>query len=289
MRSPRLRTLLVNTLLVAVGWPMLSPVSASATGEVAPGIQIVPGKTVAGSQPDGNSIVIDAPEGLIVIDTGRHASHAQRVLELVRASGKPLRAVINSHWHLDHVGGNALLRAAYPRVDVYATAAIDEALSGFLVDYRKQLEGALLKAATDARTSESLRTEIALIDAGPRLKPTRVISESSSVKIAGRTLELHVEHSAVTAGDIWVFDPETQLLIAGDLVTLPAPFLDTACPERWQAALEGLSRKRFNRLIPGHGAPMDAAAFNTYRAAFNKLVSCGDDRKQAKRAAACRR
>jgi glyoxylase-like metal-dependent hydrolase (beta-lactamase superfamily II) len=104
------------------------------------------------------------------------------------------------------------------------------------------------------------------------------------VRIAGRTLELHVEHSAVTAGDIWVFDPDTQVLIAGDLVTLPAPFFDTACPERWQAALERLSRKRFKRLIPGHGAPMDTAAYNTYRAAFNRLVSCGDSRKQSKSA-----
>jgi glyoxylase-like metal-dependent hydrolase (beta-lactamase superfamily II) len=277
-------TPLVKTLLIAVGWLTLSSVSASSTDDVAPGIQLVRGKTVAGSQPDGNSIVIDAPEGLIVVDTGRHADHTQRVLELVRASGKPIRAIINSHWHLDHVGGNVLLRAAYPAIDVYATSAIDEALGGFLVNYRKQVEDALSKTESDARASESLRTEIALIDAGPKLRPTRIVRESSSVKIAGRPLELHVEHSAVTAGDIWVFDPKTQVLIAGDLVTLPAPFLDTACPERWQAALDVLSRKRFTRLIPGHGAPMDTAAFNTYRAAFNRLVSCSDDRKQARSA-----
>jgi glyoxylase-like metal-dependent hydrolase (beta-lactamase superfamily II) len=266
-------------LLIAVGWLTLSPVAAE---EIAPGIQLIPGKTAAGSQPDGNSIVLRAPEGLIIVDTGRHAEHTQRVLDLAKASRTPIRAIINSHWHLDHVGGNVLLRAAYPDIEVYATPAIDDALTGFLANYRKQLEGALTKAERNARTSENLRSEIALIDAGPKLKPTIVVSRSSTLNIAGRTLELNVERLAVTAGDIWVFDQESKVLIAGDLVTLPAPFLDTACPERWQSALETLSRKRFSRLIPGHGAPMDATAFNTYRTAFNELVACGADSKQTK-------
>ncbi len=82
-----------------------------------------------------------------------------------------------------------------------------------------------------------------------QLRPTRVVTHSSSVTIAGRAPELHVEQSAVTAGDIWVFDPTTQVLIAGDLVTLPAPFFDTACPARWQTALRTLSQQRFARLI----------------------------------------
>jgi glyoxylase-like metal-dependent hydrolase (beta-lactamase superfamily II) len=250
--------------------------------EVAPNIELVPGKTVAGSQPDGNSILITAPEGLIVIDTGRHPEHTQRVLDLAKATGKPIRAIINSHWHLDHVGGNVLLKRAYPGVEVYATAAIDSALNGFLTEYRAQLEDALPKAEADSTAAAAIRAEIALIDDGMQLRPTRVVAHSSQVTIAGRALELHVERSAVTAGDIWVFDPATQVLIAGDLVTLPAPFFDTACPARWQAALRTLSQKRFARLIPGHGALMDRAAFDKYHAAFDHLVTCGKDRKRSK-------
>jgi glyoxylase-like metal-dependent hydrolase (beta-lactamase superfamily II) len=245
-----------------------------------PNFELIPGKTVAGSQPDGNSIVITAPEGLIVIDTGRHAEHTQRVLDFAKATGKPVRAIINSHWHLDHVGGNVLLRQAYPNVEVYATPAIDSALTGFLKNYHAQLEGTLAKAEGDAATS--YRAEIALIDAGEQLKPTRVVTHSAKVTIAGRALELHVEQAAVTAGDIWVFDPAARVLIAGDLVTLPAPLFDTACPARWQASLRSLAQKRFSQLIPGHGAPMDRAAFNTYRIAFDRLVTCGNDRTQPK-------
>ena len=267
---------------MTAGCPTLLLFALALSG--APDIELIPGKTVSGSQPDGNSLVITAPEGLIVMDTGRHVEQTQRVLDFAKASSKPVRAIINSHWHLDHVGGNVLLRQAYPNVEVYATSAIDSALTGFLKDYRAQLEGALTKAEGEA--AANYRAEIALIDAGEQLKPTRVVTQSSKVTIAGRPLELHVEQSAVTAGDLWVFDPATRVLIAGDLVTLPAPFFDTACPARWQVSLRSLSQKQFSQLIPGHGAPMDRAAFNVYRKAFDNLVTCGNDSKQHKSACA---
>src|SRR5262249_301663 len=78
-----------------------------------------------------------------------------------------------------------------------------------------------------------------------------------------------------TAGDVWLFDPATKTLIAGDLVTLPVPFLDTACPERWAKALDGLAATGFTVLVPGHGEPMVPADFATYRTAFANLLACG--------------
>jgi len=179
--------------------------TASPADKVAPDIQLVMGKTAAGSQPDGNGVLIDAPDGLIVFDTGRHAEHTRQVLDVSRQIGKPIRAIINSHWHLDHVGGNVLVRAAFPAVDVYATAAIDDALGGFLASYRKQLADVLAKPDVDTRTAESSRAEIALIDAGAQLKPTRVVEKSSRMTIAGRALELHVERSAVTVDPLRLF------------------------------------------------------------------------------------
>lgn len=274
------RSARVGTVLLLAAATCLASVALPAE-KVAPNIELITGKTAAGSQPDGNSVLIDAPDGLIVFDTGRHAEHTRQVLDAARQSGKPIRAIINSHWHLDHVGGNVLVRAAYPSADVYATSAIDAALDGFLANYRKQLADVLARPDLDPRMAESSRAEIALINAGAQLKPTRVVEKSSHMTIAGRALELYVERAAVTAGDIWLFDPRTRVLIAGDLVTLPAPFFDTACPGRWQTALATLSRKPFSQLIPGHGAVMDRAQFDTYRVAFDNLVGCGNDTAKA--------
>jgi glyoxylase-like metal-dependent hydrolase (beta-lactamase superfamily II) len=267
-------------LVVAVAAVFFRSPDLTAATTVAPGIHLIPGTAAPGSQPDGNSIIIDAPEGLIVVDTGRHPAHTQQLIEYAAAEGRPIRAIVNSHWHLDHVGGNVLLRAQYPDTQVYASSAIDDALTGFLADYRKQLETVLVRPDTSPPTADSLRAEISLIDSGPALRPTQVISRSGRRVIAGRPLEIHLERSAVTAGDVWIFDRKTRVLISGDLVTLPAPFLDTACPTRWAQALARLAAERFEWLIPGHGAPMRAADVATYRQSFDHLLACSSDKQR---------
>jgi glyoxylase-like metal-dependent hydrolase (beta-lactamase superfamily II) len=92
--------------------------------------------------------------------------------------------------------------------------------------------------------------------------------------IAGRALQVHLELNAVTAGDIWVFDPKTHVLLSGDLVTLPAPFFETACPAHWRESLGRLEKTPFEVLVPGHGAPMHRAQFTAYRKAFVNLLEC---------------
>lgn len=240
---------------------------------VAPGVDLIPGSFVPNQQPDGNSVIFRARDGLVVIDTGRHAEHTRRILDYARAANLPIKAVINSHWHLDHISGNARVREAFSDVQVYASAAIDEAMHGFLANYRKQLEGAIAQSKDQVQI-DAWREEIARIDAGRALYPDIVIDKTQTRLIAGNDFMLHLESHAVTAGDVWVFDPETHTLVAGDLVTLPVPFLDTACPARWNNALGDLSRTDFKTLIPGHGAPMSRAQFATYRSAYNKLFAC---------------
>ena len=247
---------------------------ACAASLIAPGTYFVEGETTPNRQPDGNSIIITAPKGLIVFDTGRHKEHAQALLNFARAQDRPIAALINSHWHLDHVGGNPLLRGAFTDIHVYASTAIDAARTGFLAEYRAQLVTEIERAAKNSDAQESLRTEIALIDAGPALGPTDAITASGPVIIAGRALQVHLESHAVTAADVWVFDPETRLLLAGDLVTLPAPFFESACPAGWRASLAQLEKAPFDWLVPGHGAPMHRPQFTAYRKAFANLLEC---------------
>jgi glyoxylase-like metal-dependent hydrolase (beta-lactamase superfamily II) len=87
---------------------------------------------------------------------------------------------------------------------------------------------------------------------------------------------------AATEGDVWLYDSQLRLVIAGDLVVAPVPFMDTACPEGWRDALDRIAATRFVTLIPGHGAPMDRAAFLAWRVAYNAFVDCGrSDRPRA--------
>jgi glyoxylase-like metal-dependent hydrolase (beta-lactamase superfamily II) len=249
---------------------------ACAATLIAPGTFLVEGEATPNRQPDCNSILIEAPRGLIVFDTGRHQEHTQQLLDFARLQGRPIAAIINSHWHLDHIGGNPQLRAAFPDLQVYASDAINAARAGFLADYRAQLATEIAGAAKNPDAQAAMRAEMALIDAGAELGPTETIAASRPMTIAGRPLRVYLESHAVTAGDVWVFDPETRMLLAGDLVTLPAPFFESACPSRWQASLAHLDKTPFERLVPGHGAPMRRQQFTAYRRAFSKLLACAD-------------
>ena len=86
--------------------------------------------------PDGNTVVLDAPRGLIVFDTGRHPEHAQAILDYAKARHGRSRRSSTRHWHLDHTTGNWDIRQAYPRVQVYASNALEGALATFLKDGR---------------------------------------------------------------------------------------------------------------------------------------------------------
>lgn len=268
------RMILVATALVVAS-------ARLAALEIAPGVELVAGAFVAGAQPDGNTVILRGVDGLVVVDSGRHVEHTRRIVEHARGAKVAVSWIVNTHWHLDHVGGNPLLRREFPAVRVLASDAIHGALEGFLANYRRQLEQLAAAAASD-EAAQPFRSELAILDAAPALVPDETVTASGRRVLAGRALELHLESHAVTAGDLWILDTETGILIAGDLVTLPAPLLDTACPERWSQVLGRLAAVEFSTLLPGHGPAMDRAAFARYRAAFDDLLACAASASSAR-------
>ena len=251
---------------------MITTLFLLATLSVAPNVDLIPGGFKPGSQPDGNTIVFRGSKGLIVVDTGRHADHTREIVDYAHAAKLPVAAIINTHWHLDHIGGNAMLRREFPAVRIYASGALAGARKGFLANYHKQLEEMVAKTG-----GQSLKDEIALIDAGDALMPDVVIDKSGKRDIAGRTFEIGLEKDSVTAGDLWIFDPKTRALVTGDLITVPVPFLDTACPQNWKASLDRLSKLHFDVVVPGHGDVMHRAEFEIYRTAYANFLACTEN------------
>ena len=113
-----------------------------------------------------------------------------------------------------------------------------------------------------------------MIDDVAASTPDLRISELATIDLAGRGVSLGVERHAVTGGDVWLYDAASQVLAAGDLVTLPAPLFDTACPERWTQALDRIATLRFRWLVPGHGAPLGRGQFVIYRESYERLLRC---------------
>jgi glyoxylase-like metal-dependent hydrolase (beta-lactamase superfamily II) len=247
---------------------------AGAAGAVTP-YHVIPGAVPLNAGPDGNTIVLDAPKGLIVFDTGRHPEHAQAILDYAKARHRPIAAVINSHWHLDHTTGNWDIRRAYPHVAIYASNALEGALATFLKDSRADTNKMLADPKTPAATRDQLERGIAVIDHPERIRPNHIVAKSGRMAIAGRKLDVHLAHFGATEGDVWLFDPKTRVAIVGDLVVGLVPFMDTACAGGWSKALYQIGATPFTTLIPGHGDPMTRADFLAWRKAYNAFVACG--------------
>ena len=248
----------------------------TALGPAAPGgTSVIPGGYQPGSQPDGNTVVFDAPQGLVVLDTGRHPAHSQKILDFAANAGKPIVAVINSHWHLDHVSGNPRLRAAHPGLKVYASDAIDGAMHGFLANSKRDAMAFLSDPDVPEAVKAEVRADIATIDSGKAVYPDVVVSKPGEMLFGGREFRIGLAHAA-TRGDLWVYDPAHAFLASGDLGTLPVPFLDTACPAQWSAELGRLDALAFERMVPGHGPQLDHAQFSAYRRSFDAFIACAN-------------
>jgi glyoxylase-like metal-dependent hydrolase (beta-lactamase superfamily II) len=241
---------------------------------VAKGVWLIPGGFLSNRQPDGNTIVFTAPEGLIVMDTGRHTWHRQAILDFAAARGKPIAAIVNSHWHLDHTSGNADLKRAYPEARVWGSLAVDGAFREFFPDSVRQGRDYLATGQAPPDLAEDIRNDLATIGAPGLLRPDTVVNASGKQRIAGKELYVGLAPNAATEGDVWVFDPKSRVVAAGDLITLPVPFLDTACVQGWRDGLDAIWKTSFTVVIPGHGAPMTRTQFATYRTAFNNFADC---------------
>lgn len=241
---------------------------------LAPSAWLIPGSFPQDRNPDGNTIVFEGAAGLIVMDTGRHLWHRQAILDFVAQRKQPVTAIINSHWHLDHTSGNAAIKDRFPEAKLYTGTAVDRMIRDVWPASIARSQALLDSGQAPAAMVEDMRGDNETRRNPKALSPDVPVTATSPVRIDGRLLELHLAPDAATDGDVWVFDPASGIAAVGDLVTLPVPFLDTACVAGWRGALAQISAMPFTKLVPGHGAPMNRSQFEQYRSAFENYAAC---------------
>jgi glyoxylase-like metal-dependent hydrolase (beta-lactamase superfamily II) len=276
------------TALAQAATAATPPGSAPPPEEIAPGVHLLRGAMLPERGPDGNTVLFEAPQGFVVIDTGRHAWHSDAILALAAARNRPVAAVVNTHWHLDHSSGNGRIKAAHPKALLYTTTAIDRALApgGFLARNLESARPMLHNPKLSDIQKEEVRIFVATMDEREQLRPDIAIEQSDKMNIVGHAFDLRVTDGAVTDADVWLYDGASGVAVLGDLVTLPAPFFETACPAQWRAALDEVWAVPFKTAIPGHGKPMSRAQFNAWRGAFNTFMDCVEDESGAAQCAA---
>jgi hypothetical protein len=158
---------------------------------LAEGVWLQPGTFERGRQPDGNSLLLRGPDGLVLVDSGRHAGHAQALLDAQRTLGAPLRVVINTHWHLDHLGGNALLRREVPSLQAWASPALRAAIDQRMPRSEADLRRAVADPALDADTRRMMEIDLGLYAVRDALRPDRVLDGADEALPFERALPGH--------------------------------------------------------------------------------------------------
>lgn len=184
-----------------------------------------------------NAGFIVGRDAIAVIDTGGSARVGSRLREAVRSvSQLPIRYVINTHMHPDHVFGNAAFEADQPA----------------FVGHHKLARGLSARAERYIAINKEALGEDAF--AGTKVVlPTLPISEATTLDLGGRAIVLEPQKTAHTDNDLTIRDVESGTLFLGDLVFAEhCPTLDGSILG-WQAVLDALTKTPAPRVVPGHG------------------------------------
>jgi cyclase len=226
---------------------------------------------------DGNSVAIVTDHDVLVFDTNVLPATAQNVLaEIRRATDRPVRYVVNSHWHPDHWNGNEWYAHEFPGVEIIASQDTRRLMENTMKVYVRTLQHQLAQA--DAEVERQLQTgkssdgtvlsdkernellaQMGLERAFMRdyaamhlVLPTLTFNDRLTLYHGGREFRfLHfVGH---TAGDSVLYLPAEKVLLTGDLLVYPVPFCADSHPTAWIESLEALERLDATTIIPGHG------------------------------------
>jgi quinoprotein relay system zinc metallohydrolase 2 len=188
-------------------------------------------------------------EAVAVIDTGGSYAVGMALKEALRGiTPLPVRYVINTHGHPDHVFGNA----AFMRTDTNAHAEGDGAGS------EPQLIGhARLPRALAARRDIYMRNLAKQLgkgaDKSELIAPSRTVQDHLTLDLGHRKLELTAWPGAHTDNDLTVFDGATGTLWSGDLLFIErTPSIDGDI-DGWLAVTQQLKKLPAAMVVPGHG------------------------------------
>jgi glyoxylase-like metal-dependent hydrolase (beta-lactamase superfamily II) len=197
-------------------------------------------------------------DGAAVVDTRCSLAEAREIKDGVRTlTALPIRWVVNTHAHFDHVWGNAEFVA--PRLNppalIWGHASLPEAMRAEVEETERRIDEAEFELAV----------------------PTELVEQRAVIDLGDRALEMLHLGRGHTDGDLWLRVTDADLILAGDLVEQSGPpaYGSDSFPLEWAATLENALTLigAATVVVPGHGEPVDARFVRRQQAEIGAVAS----------------
>lgn len=220
-----------------------------------------------------NAAVLINEADVLLVDSHVSPAAAQVLLDELKAiTSKPVRYVVNTHFHFDHVHGNQIYPSSveiigheYTRQVLAAGGSMrGRGYDRFIQALPQQI--ATLRAQLDTARTDSMRADLqrritiqenyrAATAAVRPTPPTMAFDSRLTLFKGGREIRLHFFGRGHTSGDVVVHLPRERVLITGDLLTAGLAYMGDAFVPDWIETLERLKALEFDLVLPGHGLP----------------------------------
>jgi glyoxylase-like metal-dependent hydrolase (beta-lactamase superfamily II) len=196
----------------------------------------------------GNVLIVPSAEGTLIVDDERPADSAEIVAAVAKISPSPVRIVVDTHWHMDHSGGNAAFLAAGASVIAQRNVRVRRSTDQFMPAYDRTIPAA-----------------------APGELPTIVYDEAKDVRVGRETVELRHAPHAHTDGDTIVRLAKANVIHMGDVYFNGIwPFIDTASGGGIRGLIAAVDRvlamaDANTVIVPAHGEIAKRADLARYR------------------------
>jgi len=243
----------MKTFLLALAFPLVvtaQPAKNFKVEKLADGVYAVIRQDAVGFMVDANNVFIVNDSDVVVVDANGAPGITREVIAaLKKITNKPVRYVINTHWHDDHIRGNKAYRDAYPGVEFMGQSTMRDYLpaqgatnrKNFLVGAPQFLQmlkqllatGKSLSGApiTDeervSMASDTLLAGYVLSDgaSAEAILPTITVDDRLTLHRGNRVIDIRHLGSGHTSADLVVHLPNEGIVITGDLVVNPIPLV----------------------------------------------------------------
>ncbi|HEY7191262.1 MAG TPA: MBL fold metallo-hydrolase [Vicinamibacterales bacterium] len=232
----------------------------------------------------GNSSFIVNDDDVIVVDDHVSPAAAWVLLEEIKeVTKKPVRTVINTHFHFDHAHGNQIFDPTvqiigheFTRRMLLNNSTAMPLYQNYLTGMPTQIEGLKkqIASATDPAAKTKLQTQLQVTENNLasqkelKLTPPNITLTTQMTLFRGtREIQIRYLGRGHTAGDVVVYLPNEKVVMTGDFLTAALSNMSDSFPNEWADSLDALKKLDFDTVLPGHGeAFTDKAKIDYFQA-----------------------